>query len=59
MVCAFINLFIYFSYVKKTHDIEFIALTILSVQFNSSVKYIHIVVQQIYRTFSSCKNGTL
>ena len=40
------------------NNIKCTILTILSVQFGT-VKYIHTVVQQISRTFSSCKTETL
>ena len=42
----------------KKHNIKFTILIVLSVQF-SSVKYIHIAVQQISRMFSSCKTESL
>ena len=40
-----------------THNIKFIILTIFNVQFNG-VKYIHIVVKQVSKTFSSYRAKT-
>ena len=43
---------------KNTHNINLSSLLFLNVQL-SSIRYIHIVVQPIPRTFPSCKTGTL
>ena len=50
MVCAFF-------YCGEKHNIKFIILTILSVEFSSG-KDIQIIVQEISRTFSPCDTET-
>lgn len=52
------NYLMFFSVIKKTHIIKFIIITILNVQFRS-VKYIHFIVQELSRIFTSRRSETL